>query len=204
MNTTATSPARTVTYEVPAGHRIVSYLVPDDAQPATVDDLAATAIAHAARVGDFPTDENAAWLRQALPDPADWFRLTFVLAAALPIHLMSWNDLVNWVRVGGLRSLDEDRLPLAARHALNQGVDCSVSDRTTVSLVADGLIGQDAGTARCTKAAVAALLDRPGVIVDDIHRALGISARSVDRHVRAIRAERALAAPPQVAEGVAA
>lgn len=202
--TAASSEARTVTYNVPAGHRIVAYLIPNTAAPAEVDDLAATAIAHAARVGDYPPDDNAAWLQKQLPDPGDWFRLTFVLAAALPIHLMSWNDLVNWARVGGLRSLDEDRLPLAARHALNQGVDCSVSDRTTVSLVADGLISQETGTARCTKAAVAALLDRPGVIVDDIHRALGISARGVERHIRAIRAERALAAPPQASGEVAA
>jgi hypothetical protein len=60
-----------------------------------VDQLAAIAAELAVRVRDETPDANAAWLAAELPDPADWFRLAFVLAAAIPDD-RSWTALTAW------------------------------------------------------------------------------------------------------------
>lgn len=40
-------------------------------------------------------EANARWLRASLPDPQDWFRLCFVLAAAVPDDA-TWAQLTSW------------------------------------------------------------------------------------------------------------
>lgn len=69
--------------------------MPASAQQA--DRLAAVAIELACRVRDEGPADNAAWLADRLPDPADWFRLAFVAAAAIPQD-RSWHDLTAWAR----------------------------------------------------------------------------------------------------------
>jgi len=50
----------------------------------------------AARVRDEDPDTVAQWLNTELPNPADWFRLAFVLAAAVPDD-KRWSDLIRWI-----------------------------------------------------------------------------------------------------------
>jgi hypothetical protein len=59
------------------------------------DQLAAIAAELAVRVRDETPDANGAWLAAELPDPADWFRLAFILAAAIPDD-RSWTALTAW------------------------------------------------------------------------------------------------------------
>lgn len=49
----------------------------------------------AGRVRDDDPEANARWLTNILPDPADWFRLAFALAAAVPDD-KPWTELVAW------------------------------------------------------------------------------------------------------------
>ena len=62
---------------------------------ATADHLAAVAVELSYRVREDDPEANGAWLARQLPDPADWFRLAFVAAAAIPQD-RSWRDLVGW------------------------------------------------------------------------------------------------------------
>lgn len=59
--------------------------------------LASIAAQLAARVRDHDPENNGQWLTRQLPDPADWFRLAFVLAAAVPVD-QTWRDLTAWAR----------------------------------------------------------------------------------------------------------
>jgi hypothetical protein len=78
----------------------------------TIEDLARIAVQLAVRVRDEDPEANGRWLAGELPDPADWFRLAFVLGAAIPDD-RSWKQLTAWT--AGLP--DEDRPHvLAARH----------------------------------------------------------------------------------------
>jgi hypothetical protein len=47
------------------------------------------------RVRDDTPEANASWLTSTLTDPADWFRLCFVLAAAVPDD-KPWRHLTAW------------------------------------------------------------------------------------------------------------
>lgn len=60
-----------------------------------VERLARIAVELTVRVRDYDPETNGRWLRALLPEPADWFRLAFVLAAAVPDD-RSWNDLTAW------------------------------------------------------------------------------------------------------------
>lgn len=60
-----------------------------------VDRLAQIAAQLAGRVREFDATSNGVWLAAMLPDPADWFRLAFVLAAAVPDD-RTWLDLTAW------------------------------------------------------------------------------------------------------------
>jgi hypothetical protein len=51
----------------------------------------------AARVRDEAPDTVARWLHGELPDPADWWRLCFVLACAHPAD-RGWRQLTEWTR----------------------------------------------------------------------------------------------------------
>jgi len=63
----------------------------------SVDDLARIAIELAMRVRDVDPERNGTWLAAVLPEPGDWFRLAFVLAAAIPDD-RSWDHLTAWAR----------------------------------------------------------------------------------------------------------
>ena len=60
--------------------------------------LQAVAAQLAARVRDDNPEANSRWLLAELPNPADWFRLIFVLAAATPVD-QPWSELVAWAEV---------------------------------------------------------------------------------------------------------
>ena len=86
---------------------------------ATADHLASIAVELSYRVREEDPEANGAWLAQQLPDPADWFRLAFVAAAAIPQD-RTWGELTGWAAGFGeepitLRRLETDRPP---RHNL--------------------------------------------------------------------------------------
>lgn len=65
-----------------------------------IDDAAAERLARVAaqlvaRVRSDDPAANGRWLASQLPDPADWFRLAFVLAAAVPDD-QAWGQLTEW------------------------------------------------------------------------------------------------------------
>lgn len=64
----------------------------------STDELAAIAIELAGRVRDVDPEANGRWLAAVLPEPGDWFRLAFVLAAAIPDD-RSWRQLTAWTLV---------------------------------------------------------------------------------------------------------
>jgi len=61
------------------------------------DRLAQVAGQLAGRIREFGPEDNARWLHHQLPDPADRWRLIFVLAAAVPTD-RPWLDLTAWTR----------------------------------------------------------------------------------------------------------
>jgi hypothetical protein len=80
------------------------------------DRLAAIAAELAVRVRDDDPEANGRWLAAALPDPADWFRLAFVLAAAVPDD-RSWRELTAWTAIQPARRLQPHGThAAAARH----------------------------------------------------------------------------------------
>lgn len=60
-----------------------------------VNELARIATQLVSRIRDDEPDANARWLAALLPDPGDWFRLAFVLAAAVPDD-RTWRQLTAW------------------------------------------------------------------------------------------------------------
>lgn len=62
------------------------------------DRLAEIAAQLAVRVRDDTPDEVGAWLREQLPNPSDWWALTFVLAAAVPLD-RPFSHLTAWARI---------------------------------------------------------------------------------------------------------
>ncbi|MEU7904131.1 hypothetical protein [Actinoplanes sp. NPDC049118] len=73
-----------------------------------VDELARIAVHLAARVRDEDPEANGRWLATVLPSPDDWFRLAFILAAAIPVD-RSWNQLTGWALLQPGAGSDEDR-----------------------------------------------------------------------------------------------
>jgi len=59
------------------------------------DRLAEVAAQLSARVREDDPEANGRWLASVLPDSADWFRLAFVLAAAVPVD-RTWTELTAW------------------------------------------------------------------------------------------------------------
>ena len=59
------------------------------------DRLAELAAQLVVRIRDDEPQANARWLAAQLPDPADWFRLCFALAAAVPDD-QPWHHLTAW------------------------------------------------------------------------------------------------------------
>ena len=67
----------------------------------SADELARIAVELATRVRDIDAERNGIWLAAVLPEPGDWFRLAFVLAAAIPDD-RPWAHLTAWTRAGHL------------------------------------------------------------------------------------------------------
>jgi hypothetical protein len=150
--------------------------------PADPDRLAAVANALAARVGDYGTDDNLEWLLEQLPDPADWLRLNFVLAAAHPVNRIGWDTLVDWARRGETRPVDEAALPAAARRILDRPVPRCPVDPVAVDRTCTG----EAGAAglnlnRAERAEVATRLTAAGAQPAEIGAVLGINRASAWR-----------------------
>jgi len=68
-----------------------------------VEHLESVAQQLAARLRDDDPEAVARWLAYELPDPADWFRLNFALAAAYPIG-RTWRQATAWTRSGSVDS----------------------------------------------------------------------------------------------------
>lgn len=88
--------------------------------PATPDYLASVALELSYRVREDDPEANGQWLAKRLPDPADWFRLVFVAAAAIPQD-RTWQELIGWTagyeqQTPILRQLEPETRP--ARHNL--------------------------------------------------------------------------------------
>lgn len=78
---------------------------------ATPDYLAAVALELVHRIRDEDPEANGKWLAKRLPDPGDWWRLIFVLGAAVDPG-RTWQELTGWAR--GLEPVpagDDDALP---------------------------------------------------------------------------------------------
>lgn len=57
--------------------------------------LARVAAELVVRIRDEDPEANGRWLAAVLPDPADWFRLVFVLGALVPDD-RTWAELTAW------------------------------------------------------------------------------------------------------------
>lgn len=66
-----------------------------------LDRLAEIAAQLAARVRDDDPEVIGRWLARELPDPTDWWQLSFVLAAAVPID-KPFAHLTAWVRTAAV------------------------------------------------------------------------------------------------------
>lgn len=75
------------------------------------DRLAEVAAQLAARLREFSAEDNARWLAFTLPNPNDWFRLNFALAAAVPID-RTWLQLTSWTRPDSPEQIAERRRQL--------------------------------------------------------------------------------------------
>jgi hypothetical protein len=71
------------------------------------DRLAAIAVELVQRVRDDDPVANGRWLSGELPDPADWWALCFILAAAVPDD-RSWNVSTAWTRSPAQRRFEAE------------------------------------------------------------------------------------------------
>ena len=67
------------------------------------DELAAIAAQLCGRIREDSAEDNARWLAEVLPDPADWFRLNFAMGAAVPVDV-PWLTLTEWTARRGRRA----------------------------------------------------------------------------------------------------
>jgi hypothetical protein len=143
--------------------------------------LARVAVALAARVGDRDPADNAAWLLARLPDPADWFRLVFVQAAANRPD--GWHDAVKWARDGQVRPVDEETLPYEVwqilEHPRERTFPIAEVDEVAVRKFCNGQ--HDTPLNRAERVAVVAKLTEEGWTAADIAEALGVEPDSVQR-----------------------
>lgn len=76
-----------------------------------LDTLRSVAAQLVGRVHDDDPDRNGVWLGCMLPDPADWWRLCFVLAAHVPTD-RSMTELAAWVDEDTTENIERRRLVL--------------------------------------------------------------------------------------------
>ena len=100
-----------------------------------LDDLAEIAAQLVARVRDEGTSDNARWLAAVLPDPADWFRLAFTLACAVPAE-KPWLALTRWA------SPDSPELIAERRRQLVVALNAERRTRQGGALTSTGSIDQ--------------------------------------------------------------
>lgn len=81
-----------------------------DLRDQLADHLATIAVELATRVRDVDAERNGTWLAAVLPEPGDWFRLCFVLAAAVPDD-RPWAHLTAWARAGDLALIPREDTP---------------------------------------------------------------------------------------------
>ncbi len=62
-----------------------------------VSELESIAQQLAARVREDDPEANGRWLASQLPDPADWWRLLFIQAAATPVD-RPWSEVTAWAQ----------------------------------------------------------------------------------------------------------
>lgn len=85
--------------------------IPDD----EADRLAEIAVQLVARVRDDDPEAVGRWLAHQLPDPADWWNLAFVLAAAVPMD-RPFSHLTAWARLEPPEVIQHRRDVLLNRH----------------------------------------------------------------------------------------
>jgi hypothetical protein len=74
------------------------------------------------RIRDDDPESNARWLALVLPNAGDWFRLAFMLAAAVPDD-RSWSQLTRWTMPDSPQVIAERRRQLDV--ALRRGEDAA-------------------------------------------------------------------------------
>jgi Homeodomain-like domain len=126
-----------------------------------VDRLASVAVQLAARVRDENPEDVGLWLAGQVPDPADWFRLAFVQAAAVPVDV-PWSELTSWAR------------DLVAGRPVPAG-DVEVDEELAGECDPARLRPRE-------RQAVVAQLTRQGLTARQIAGRLGLSRRQVYRH----------------------
>lgn len=87
--------------------------------PDRADELAQIANELIVRVRDEPAVANGRWLEAMLPDPADWFHLSFMLACAVPDDV-PWRHLTAWTAIGPSAAPLVQRLRPHGTHAAAQ------------------------------------------------------------------------------------
>lgn len=160
------------------------------------DRLAVVAVALAARVGDRDPADNAAWLLERLPDPADWFRLAFVQAVANDPG--QWREATQWARHGQTRTVDEDALPYEVRQILERRRISRASgvDEVAVRRFCEG---ERLDLNRAERRAAVQLLTDQGWSAAEIGQRLGVHPDAIDRQRVRLRS-----VPTHHTEGTAA
>jgi hypothetical protein len=150
---------------------------------ADVDHLAAVGCQLAARIRDEGPEDVAAWLLEQLPDPADRWRLLFVLAAAVPVDV-PWLTLTSWAH-----DLDPAVRPTRPAPAEAPTIDTAALERACA--------GEPVRLRPRDRRVVVDRLTAQGMTARQIAARLGVTIRAVQRHRELLRAARAEAATPQ-------
>jgi DNA-binding CsgD family transcriptional regulator len=137
----------------------------------------------AARIRDDGPEDVAAWLLTQLPDPADRWRLLFVLAAAVPVDV-PWLTLTSWAH-----DLDPAAKPVRAAPAEVAPLDAAAMERACA--------GEPVQLQPRARRVVVDRLTAQGLTAPQIADRLRVSVRTVERHRGVLRSARTAAATPQ-------
>jgi len=143
------------------------------------DQLSEIAAQLAGRVRDEDPSANGRWLAEALPDPEDWWRLCFVLAAAVPTE-RTWASLTYWSTVQmSERARDVSR---DVSHADSQPtVSHPAQDRVDEIAVERACHGERVKLTRPERALAVDKLTKRGLSRFAIADLLGITERTASR-----------------------
>ena len=137
----------------------------------TEDELAAVAAQLVARVRNTTREENAEWLVAECPDPADWFRLAFALAAAVEVD-RPFSVLIGWARL--YEPTGNGRPDTAARVQRRRYDLASTADDVADVFAEDGSGPGD-------RLAAVEALTNARLSTKEIGKRLGVSGRQVQR-----------------------